>query len=283
MKPSAPDNGRGFITDAHEAAFHAAVAKVERDRAAYADREFLPIAERVHYLEEKLEHFHAVLDAEGRKQIVYIGPPDGSGSRLGIGNLSWIVAPKTEGCALCVTTGDDWAAIIMENETAVLPEWRDRIGIHCTYGMGIDAAYTEAVTLAIKEGCTHLLTVEDDTFPPDDALVTLLAHRKDVVCGWYPKRQAIREGAPIVIKNGIRQHLNDPADGSLVELYTAVMGCTLFDMRVFERIQMPWFVTTPQLTQDSFFSQKAREAGFTLWCDTSIRCRPVDLTDQRVE
>ena len=146
---------------------------------------------------------------------------------------------------------------------------------HCIYGLSIDQAYTEAALLAMREGCTHLLTVEDDTFPSADALTKLLAAKTDVVCGWYPKRQAIREGAPIIIKDGIRQHLNDP-DGSLVEVYTTPMGCTLFDMRVFQRVPMPWFVRTSQLTQDSFFSQKTREAGFTLWCDTSIRCRHVD-------
>jgi len=40
--------------------------------------------------------------------------------------------------------------------------------------------------------------------------------------------------------------------------------------------EYPWFVTTTHLSQDSFFSQKAREAGWKLLCDTGIRCRHVD-------
>ena len=147
---------------------------------------------------------------------------------------------------------------------------------HCIHGMSIDAGYTEAVFQAIRDGATHLMCIEDDTFPPLDAIERLLAHDTDIVCGWYPKRQdGPRIGVPIVLKDGIRQSLDDP-DGSMVEVYTAPTGCTLIKMDVFRTIPMPWFVTTGQLSQDSFFSQRARDAGYTLWCDTSIRCEHSD-------
>lgn len=149
---------------------------------------------------------------------------------------------------------------------------------HCIHGMTIDRGYTEAVFQAIRDGATHLMCIEDDTFPPLDAIERLLAHDEDIVCGWYPKRQTgKRVGVPIILNDGKRQTLDDP-DGhaGLVELYTAPMGCTLIKVDVFKKIEMPWFVTTGQLTQDSFFSQKARDAGYTLWCDTSIRCDHID-------
>ena len=149
---------------------------------------------------------------------------------------------------------------------------------HCIHGMTIDRGYTEAVLQAIREGATHLMCIEDDTFPPLDAIERLLAHDKDIVCGWYPKRQpGARVGVPIVLENGKRKTLDNPdATNGLVELYTVPMGCTLIKTDVFKHIEMPWFVTTGQLTQDSFFSQKARDAGYTLWCDTSIRCEHRD-------
>ena len=153
---------------------------------------------------------------------------------------------------------------------------------HCIHGMTIDAGYTEAVFQALRDGATHLMCIEDDTFPPLDAIERLLVHDKDIVCGWYPKRQeGPRIGVPIILKNGKRQSLDTP-DDSLVELYTAPMGCTLIKMDVFRRIEMPWFVTTGQLTQDSFFSQKARDAGYTLWCDTSIRCEHIDRITNKI-
>ncbi len=149
---------------------------------------------------------------------------------------------------------------------------------HCIHGMTIDRGYTEAVFHAIRDGATHLMCIEDDTFPPLDAIERLLAHDQPIVCGWYPKRQAgKRVGVPIILKDGKRQTLDDPdAYFDLVKLYTAPMGCTLIKVDVFKKIEMPWFVTTGQLTQDSFFSQKARDAGYTLWCDTSIRCDHID-------
>lgn len=147
---------------------------------------------------------------------------------------------------------------------------------HCVYGMTIDRGYTEAVFTALREEATHVMFIEDDTFPPLDAIERLLAHDKDIVGGWYPKRQdGPTVGVPIVIENGIRKTLDQP-DGSLREVYTIPMGCTLVKADVFKTIEMPWFVTTAQLSQDSFFSQKARDAGFTLWCDTSIRCQHID-------
>ena len=150
--------------------------------------------------------------------------------------------------------------------------------LHCIYGMTIDRGYTEAVMMAFKEGATHLMCIEDDTFPPLDAIEKLLAHDKDVVCGWYPKRQpGPRVGVPIILQDNKRCTLDNPESYTeLVQLYTAPMGCTLFKTNIFEHIEMPWFVTTGQLTQDSFFSQKAREAGYELWCDTSIRCEHID-------
>lgn len=147
---------------------------------------------------------------------------------------------------------------------------------HCVYGMTIDRGYTEAVFTALRDDATHIMFIEDDTFPPLDAIERLLAHNKDIIGGWYPKRQDdSRVGVPIVIENGIRKTLDQP-DGSLREVYTIPMGCTLIKTDVFKQLDMPWFVTTAQLSQDSFFSQKAREAGYTLWCDTSILCKHVD-------
>lgn len=149
---------------------------------------------------------------------------------------------------------------------------------HCVYGMTIDRGYTEAVFQAIRDGATHLMCIEDDTFPPLDAIARLLAHNKDIVCGWYPKRQpGPRVGVPIILRDGIRQTFDTPDETTdLVELYTVPMGCTLIKTSVFERLEMPWFVTTAQLSQDSFFSQKARDAGYTLWCDPTIRCEHID-------
>lgn len=150
--------------------------------------------------------------------------------------------------------------------------------LHCIYGMPVADAYNEAALMALKEGATHLLCIEDDTFAPFDAVTKLLKHSVDVVGGWYPKRQpGPRTGTPIFIdpQTNERRSLDEP-DGTMQQVYTIPMGCTLIRTDVFRHMPFPFFVTTPQLTQDSYFSQQAREAGYTLWCDTGIRCEHRD-------
>jgi hypothetical protein len=154
-----------------------------------------------------------------------------------------------------------------------------QIKYYNVFGREVSAAYNHAAQVACDDGADFMMTVEDDTFPPPNALLKLLdLYRnetgKRVVGGWYPKRSAVREGAPIVVRDGFRQALD--ADGGVHEAYTIPMGCTLFPVRVFADTEFPWFVTTDHLTQDSFFSQKAREAGYRLLVDTSLRCKHVD-------
>jgi len=142
------------------------------------------------------------------------------------------------------------------------------------YGRKVDDAYNDAFMTALSDGANWVLTVEDDTFPYSDALIRLKNHDLDVVGAWYPKKTPTKEGTPIVLINGKREALNP--DGEIHEVYTIPMGCTLFKTEIFRKIRFPWFVTTSNLTQDSFFSQLARDAGYKLYCDTSIRCKHID-------
>jgi hypothetical protein len=149
------------------------------------------------------------------------------------------------------------------------------------YGRNVHDAYNDAVMTALKDKADFMLSVEDDTFPPSDAFVKLMSHfrnsqnKKIILGGWYPKKTASKEGTPIILIDGKRQAL--PADGQMHEVYTIPMGCTLFPMSVFLATEFPYFATTDNLTQDSFFSQKARDAGYSLIVDTSIRCKHVDV------
>jgi len=154
------------------------------------------------------------------------------------------------------------------------------------YGRNVHDAYNDAVMTALKDKADFMLSVEDDTFPPSDAFVKLMSHfrnsqnKKIILGGWYPKKTASKEGTPIILIDGKRQAL--PADGQMHEVYTIPMGCTLFPMSVFLATEFPYFATTDNLTQDSFFSQKARDAGYSLIVDTSIRCKHIDVATGEV-
>jgi hypothetical protein len=152
------------------------------------------------------------------------------------------------------------------------------------FDRAVDDAYNYAIQMALDEQCDFVLTIEDDTFPPADAFVSLLKlireNSKCVVGAWYPKKEVSLQGAHIEKIDNVRGPMS--ADGTIKEAYTIAMGCTLYPIGIFMKIPYPWFKTTPNMTQDSFFSQLAREAGYKLLVDTSIKCRHIDAMTGKV-
>lgn len=152
------------------------------------------------------------------------------------------------------------------------------------FGRSTADAYNDAIQTALDDGADFLLTVEDDTFPPDDGFFKLLQRYREigdpkvVLGGYYVKKQENREGVHIQIVGGKRQALTlSNKDVGVYEVYTIAQGFTLFPMECFLQTEYPWTVTTAHLTQDSFLSQKLRDKGFKLLVDGDIRCRHLDV------
>ena len=152
------------------------------------------------------------------------------------------------------------------------------------FGRTTADAYNDAIQTALDDGADFLLTVEDDTFPPDDGFFKLLQRYREigdpkvVLGGYYVKKQENREGVHIQIVGGKRQALTlSNKDLRVYEVYTIAQGFTLFPMECFLQTEYPWTVTTAHLTQDSFLSQKLRDKGFKLLVDGDIRCRHLDV------
>lgn len=152
------------------------------------------------------------------------------------------------------------------------------------FGRTTADAYNDAIQTALDDGADFLLTVEDDTFPPDDGFFKLLQRYREigdpkvVLGGYYVKKQENREGVHIQIVGGKRQALTlSNKDLRVYEVYTIAQGFTLFPMECFLQTEYPWTVTTAHLTQDSFLSQKLRDKGFKLLVDGDVRCRHLDV------
>ena len=163
-----------------------------------------------------------------------------------------------------------------------IPQTIQRKFYNCS-GRSTAEAYNNIAMEFLKDGADLLLVVEDDTFPPTDAFIKLYEHIKQgkkAVGAWYPKRQERAEGVPIVMKDGKREFLE--ADGETHEVYTLPMGCTLYTAEAFLKTTHPYFVKTDCLTQDSFFSQKLREANIKMYIDTSIKCKHIDRETKKV-
>ena len=162
------------------------------------------------------------------------------------------------------------------------------IKIFNCYGNPVADAYNFIAREALNDDATLLVTIEDDTFPQLDAVVKLVrmvldenaAGRQVAAGAWYPKREECRQGVHIIV--GDRERGPLPQDGKTHEVYTLAMGCSVYPVQMFREIPGPWFHTTDQLSQDSYFSQLAREHGWRLLVDTSITCKHVDRATGKV-
>lgn len=144
------------------------------------------------------------------------------------------------------------------------------------------------VTGALQMGCDYLLFLDDDhvidwevTPGPNSRygmVQTFLDHfEKDpelgIVGALYYHRGSgcnpvvMREG-----KNGGYYWLRDyDITGQLQEVDVQGGGCMMLRMSMFDKIQSPWFVPEHDLGTDLQICKKARDAGFKVACDTSIK------------
>lgn len=152
-----------------------------------------------------------------------------------------------------------------------------QVKVFNSFDRPVDENYNNIVQEAINDKADYLVTVEDDTFPQPDAIVKLYELLKQnpmsAVGAWYPKKEESRQGVHIILKDGERTQLK--ADGGIHEVYTMAMGCSIYPVKMFTEIPYPWFKTTAILSQDSFFSQLAREKGYKLLVDTSVKCKHI--------
>jgi hypothetical protein len=134
---------------------------------------------------------------------------------------------------------------------------------------GYDAAYARHRLAETFTG-DYLFFLDDDHAFQTDLLERLLAHKVDIVAPLYCKRG--QQFAPTAYKDGNPITLDTPG---LVEVdYTGTSGM-LIHRRVLDKIGAPYFragaLSPHMLLEDVDFCQRARAAGFRVWCDTSIQ------------
>lgn len=126
------------------------------------------------------------------------------------------------------------------------------------------------VDQAQKFGATHLLFLDSDMKLPHDTARRLLAHGKDIVGAIY-----VRRVPPYDLLGQVEGEARSVETG-LVKFEKMPTGCLLIDMKVFEKLKVPYFrfgVDEEQgiiLSEDYMFCDAARAAGFDLWCDIDL-------------
>jgi hypothetical protein len=140
----------------------------------------------------------------------------------------------------------------------------------------------------------YLLTLEDDTLPPGDAVLRLIEAIEqgpyDGVGGMYFTKGEVNMpmcyGDPAEFtRTGVldfrpRDVARALRDGMLIECNGIAMGCSLYRLQSFRDVPGPWFVTMQEgaggATQDLFWCAKARRAGKRFAVDCRVRCAHAD-------
>lgn len=141
----------------------------------------------------------------------------------------------------------------------------------------VEIARNELVQDAFNVGADYLLTLDSDMTFPAETLVRLLSHKKAVVCTDAKRRREPftsvltgMDGKPLDFSKPI------PANDPLVEVRGGSNAVCLVKMDTFKKMKAPYYLVTYNeksdkfLGEDYFFSNKLRQAGFRIYCDSYL-------------
>lgn len=129
---------------------------------------------------------------------------------------------------------------------------------------------------AQEAGVTHLMFIDADmTFDPYSIQKLVECDRDIIGADYHEKKFPLTSTAKILDEKGEVIEKELPKEICEVDLLPG--GFLLIKMSVFKKLKRPYFQApsgkTYQdfTTEDYWFSRKAKKAGFTLWCDPSLK------------
>lgn len=144
----------------------------------------------------------------------------------------------------------------------------------------IHEARNRLVEFALENDCTHVLFIDDDMIIPNDAMIKLLEHDVDIVCGLAFRRLAPYDPCIFVVREGIDIYPAEMIDKGLVDIDACGSAFVLIKTNVFKKMPKPWYVWGDKslgiyekeggLGEDISFSLRAKMMGFRVCCDTSV-------------
>lgn len=168
-------------------------------------------------------------------------------------------------------------------------------------GAEVGMAYTEQVQAVLQHPelskWPYVLTVEDDVLVPPDAVMKLLdaieAGPFDGVGALYwtksddlpmpmaygdpeeYRRTGVLEFRPRDVSGAMKM-------GGIMPVNGIAMGCSLYRTQMFRDVPPPWFVTSPNSTQDLAFCSKAVRLGKTFATDCRVICGHASWAENKV-
>lgn len=152
-----------------------------------------------------------------------------------------------------------------------------------TKNMLVDEARNYLISVAKGD---YIFFLDSDVICPNNIITKLLEHDKDIVTGLYFQKGKFY---PNIFKESDAPGRYDVKafyePNKLIEVASSGLGCCLIKKDVFKKIgsqepgkEEPWFKFTTgygkeqRESEDHYFFRKAREAGYKIYCDTSMTC-----------
>jgi hypothetical protein len=198
-------------------------------------------------------------------------------------NLSTVIVVPTRGSI---------PARAVENWMGLMTPMNQQVVRLFVSGMEVGAAYEQAFETILGHPqlstWPYVLTLEEDNLPPPDGLLKLYESIEEyaAVGGLYwTKGEA---GQPMIYGNpeGVLDFVPQPPRMDTVQECNGLgMGFTLFRTEVFRSLERPWFKTQQEwrpdagvgmYTQDLYFFERARKAGYKVACDTRVKVGHLD-------
>jgi cellulose synthase/poly-beta-1,6-N-acetylglucosamine synthase-like glycosyltransferase len=145
----------------------------------------------------------------------------------------------------------------------------------------VAAARNNGVERAQEMACDYMLFLDSDMIFPRSTLHRLLIHGKDIVGAIYTKRVP-----PYSLLGTALESKPTSDEQGLTEMKRVPTGCLLIRMKVFETLSKPYFrfitdeASGEIIGEDYVFCDRAREAGFRIWCDTKLSLEVAHIGQQ---
>ncbi len=135
---------------------------------------------------------------------------------------------------------------------------------------------------AVKNSCTHLLLLDDDMVYGEGLIDKLVAHDKDIVGATASVRRIVPEGENNLVIEYFDEDDAKKMKGKELFKCKALGGCLLLiKLDIIENIKKPlfWYVIHDvgmiTMSNDWWFCEDARLAGFDIWCDPTIKLKHI--------
>lgn len=165
----------------------------------------------------------------------------------------------------------------------LLPLTQEKATNKVLFRVGSRSEYAREILLKefLKGKAEYAFIVDADMLYPHRVLPRLLAHDKKMITGLYFSRGDPKRAYPVIFENEPldkwpkTRYFNYP-DNSLIEVGACGHGCLLIHRDVLEDMDPPYsqlgpFQDRPLVGSDLRLCLRARELGYKIWCDTSIK------------